>query len=85
MTPTRRRMDPSTLEDILLLKFNTDLWNAQLVQKIIKEEKDQNSLCTPGSASTLTSASSSDSSGHAVVDIFEDEDNADEKETDYDD
>ena len=41
MTPTRRRMDPSTLEDILLLKFNTDLWNAQLVQKVIKEEKDK--------------------------------------------
>ena len=85
MTPTRRRMDPSTLEDILLLKFNTDLWNAQLVQKIIKEEKDQNSLYTPWSASTLTSASGGGSSGSAVVDIFEDEDNADEKETDYDD
>ena len=86
MTPTRRRMDPSTLEDILLLKFNTDLWNAQLVQKIIEEEKDQNSLRTPGSASTLlTSASSGGSSGSTVVDIVEDEDNADEKETDYDD
>ena len=64
--------------------MNTDLWSAQLVQKIIKEEKDQNSLCTPGSASTLTSASGG-SSGSAVVDIFEDEDNADEKENDFDD
>jgi len=25
MTPTRRRMDPSTLESILLLKINSDL------------------------------------------------------------
>ena len=27
MTPNRRRMDPSTLEDILILKLNTDLWS----------------------------------------------------------
>jgi len=40
MTPTRRRMDPSTLEDIFILKFNTDLWSAQLVQTILQEEKD---------------------------------------------
>ena len=34
MTPTRRRMDPSTLESILLLKINSDLWDAELVQEI---------------------------------------------------
>jgi hypothetical protein len=90
MTPTRRRMDPSTLEDILILKFNTDLWNAQLVQTILKQEKNRNSLCTFGSASTLTTATtsgssssgSSSSSSSSTVNNFEgmDEDNVDEKD-----
>jgi len=85
-------MDPSTLEDILILKFNTDLWSAQLVQTILQEEKDQNSLCTPGSASVLTTASgsssSSSSNSSSAVNIFEDmdEDSVDENEgSDFDD
>jgi hypothetical protein len=88
-------MDPSTLEDILILKFNTVLWNAQLVQTILQEVKDQNRLCTPGTASTITSvtggssssssisssSSSSSSSGNSAVNILEDldEDNDDER------
>ena len=91
MTPNRRRMDPSTLEDILILKFNTDLWSAQFVQTILQEDnKDQNSLCTPGSpASTLTTATGgSSSSSSSAVNIFEDmnKDKVDEKEeSDFDD
>jgi len=34
------------LEDILIHKFKTHLWSAQLVQTILLEEKDRNSLCT---------------------------------------
>ena len=78
------------LEDILILKFNTDLLNAQLVQRILQEEKDQNKLCTPGSASTITSVTGgSSSSSSSAVNIFEDldEDNDDERneEADFDD
>ena len=78
MTPICRRMDPSTLEDILIHKFNTDLQSAQLVQIILQEEKDRNNLCTPVSESTLTTAT--DGSSSAAVNIFEDmdEDNANE-------
>jgi len=54
MTPTRRRMeDSSTLEDILILKLNTDLWSSQTIQQIIQEEKEEIGLHTPGSTSTL--------------------------------
>ena len=37
MTLTRRRMDPSTLESILLLKIKSDLWDAELVLEILDE------------------------------------------------
>ena len=46
MTPNRRHMDPSTLEDIMILKFNTDLWNAELIELILQEEKIVRSLAT---------------------------------------
>ena len=39
MTPTRRRTDPSTLESILLLKINSEHWDAELVQEILHEEE----------------------------------------------
>ena len=47
MTPTRRRMDPSTLESILLLKINSDLWGAELVQEILDEENAKRKNKTP--------------------------------------
>ena len=83
-------MDSSTLEDILILKFNTDLWSAQLIQTILQEEKDRNSLCTPGSVSALTTATGggSSSSSSSAVNIFEDmyEDSVNENEgSDFDD
>jgi len=71
------------LEDIWILKFNTDMWSAQLVQAILQEEKDQNSSCTPGWASAVTSATGGcSSSSAAAFNIFEDmdEDNVDENE-----
>jgi len=82
-------MDPSTLEDILIFKFNTDLWSAQLVQMILLVEKDRNSfLFTPGSASTTLTTATIGGRGSVAVNIFQDidEDNADEKnEADFDD
>jgi len=32
-------MDPSTLEAILLLKINSDLWDAELIQEILDEQE----------------------------------------------
>ena len=56
MTPTRRRMDPSTLESILLLKINSDLWDAELVQEILDEEEAERKNKTPTSLESMTSA-----------------------------
>ena len=72
-------MDPSTLEDILILKFNTDLWSAQCVQTILQEEKDRKSLL---SALTTATGGSSSTSSSSAVNIFEnmDEDSVDENE-----
>jgi len=84
MTPNRRRMDPSMSEDILILKFNTDLLSAQLLQMILQEEKERNSIRTPGPESTITIATGgSSSSSNSSVNIFEDmddEDNVDDNE-----
>ena len=35
MTAQRRCMDPSTLEAILMLRFNHDLWDIYLVDRIV--------------------------------------------------
>ena len=59
MTPTRRRMDPSTLESILLLKINSDLWDAELVQEILDEEEAERKNKTPTSLESMTSAGGS--------------------------
>ena len=52
MTQNRRHMDPSTLEDIMILKFDTDLWNAELIGSILQEEKIARSLATPSTGGT---------------------------------
>jgi len=55
MTPNRRHMDPSTLEDIIILKFNTDLWNAELIELILQGLQEENiaqSLATPSTGGT---------------------------------
>ena len=59
MTPTRRRMDPSTLESFLLLKINSDLWDAELVQEILDEEEAERKNKTPTSLESMTSAGGS--------------------------
>ena len=56
MTLTRRRMDPSTLESILLLKINSDLWDAELVLEILDEEEDERKNKIPRSLESMTSA-----------------------------
>jgi len=62
-------MDPCTFEDILILKFNTDLWGVRFVQTMLEEEKDRNRLCTSGAASTLTTATGGSSSSSAAANI----------------
>ena len=59
MTPTRRRMDPSTLEGILLLKINSDLWDAELVQEILDDEEAERKNKTPTSLESISSAGGS--------------------------
>jgi hypothetical protein len=61
MTPTRRRMDPSTLEAILLLKINSDLWDAELIQKILDEEEAERKNKTPTSVESMASGGSRES------------------------
>ena len=46
MTPNRRSMDPSTLENILLLKFNPDLYRATDIFEL-KQNRSTNTTNTP--------------------------------------
>ena len=39
MRPSRRGMDPSTLEMLLMLRFNKDMWSEESVQNIIDRKK----------------------------------------------
>jgi len=39
ITPTRRRIDPCTLAAILLLKINSDLLDAELIEKYWTKKK----------------------------------------------
>ena len=39
MTDNRKSMDPSTLETIIMLRMNKDLWDERDVEAIIREEK----------------------------------------------
>ena len=41
LTDLRQNMNPSTLNDILFLKSNRRLWNANLIQEIWNEHGDQ--------------------------------------------
>ena len=41
LTDLRQNMNPSTLNDILFLKSNRHLWNANLIQEIWNEHGDQ--------------------------------------------
>ena len=52
-------MDPSTLESILLLKINSDLWDAELVQEILDEEEAERKNKTPTSLESMASAGGS--------------------------
>ena len=39
MRPHRRLMDPSTLEKLLMLRLNKDIWSEKTVQDIFRSEK----------------------------------------------
>jgi hypothetical protein len=41
MRPNRRVMDPSTLEMLLMLRLNKDLWSAETLQIIFDRKKDE--------------------------------------------
>ena len=41
MTADRRHMDPSTLEMLLILKYNKDLWSAQTIDNIMNSDTSQ--------------------------------------------
>ena len=69
MTPTRRRMDPSTLEIILLLKINSDLWDAELVQEILDGEVAERKNKSPTSLESMASVGGSRESVDAKSDF----------------
>ena len=58
MTPTSRRMNSSTLEAIVLLKINSELWCAELVQEILYEEEAERKNKTPTSVESMASGGS---------------------------
>ena len=45
MRPHRRHVDPSTLEAILMLRMNKDMWDEETIQKVTtkdRQERQQN-------------------------------------------
>ena len=58
MRPHRRLMDPSTLEMLVMLRFNRDLWDERDVDTAIARNYDvtrRDSSDTPASTSTSSS------------------------------
>ena len=49
MTDDRRHMDPSTLDMLLVLKNNKELWNAQTIDDILNKEEQNTIRATIGS------------------------------------
>ena len=43
MRPHRRLMDPSTLEMLIMLRFNKDLWDAHEVDIVLKRDASHSS------------------------------------------
>ena len=41
MRETRRQMDPSSLEKLLVLKLNPDLWDKRLVNSVIRRSEEE--------------------------------------------
>jgi hypothetical protein len=58
MRPHRRLMDPSTMEMLVMLRFNRDLWDEVLVDAAIKEAEPVK-VATPSQPSQLIARSSS--------------------------
>jgi len=82
MTPNRKQMDPSTLEMILMLRTNMELWDATTIQQIMDSEKDaarqrRDQIRTPSTTSSSSSSSASirvaTPSNHELDSIYIDE------------
>ena len=56
MRPHRRLMDPSTLEMLIMLRFNKDLWDSRDVDDIMKRMERE--LTAPTIAHNTTTAAS---------------------------
>ena len=41
MRPTRRHMDPSTLEMVLMLRMNKHAWSRETLQEILDDKKKE--------------------------------------------
>ena len=65
MRDTRRCMDPSSLESLLVLKFNPDLWTIKIVNSVIKRE-DAPSISGGGGGAGGNNALVSSSSAASV-------------------
>ena len=82
MTDQRRLMDPSTLETLLMLKLNKDLWDARDIERLRREFAEERAaerrliLPTPPSriASEFLSASVHSSASSSYFDGAEEED-----------
>ena len=56
MRPHRRLMDPSTLEMLIMLRFNKDLWDSRDVDEIMKRMERE--LTAPTNVHNTTAAAS---------------------------
>ena len=57
MRPHRRLMDPSTLEMLVMLRFNRDLWDERDVDTVMARNYDVTRRDSDTPASTSTSSS----------------------------
>jgi len=79
MTDQRRKMDPSTLETILMLKLNKDLWDARDIERLRRQKADERAaerraslpspmLSTPAPSGGSGASSSSSASQSRILD-----------------
>ena len=62
MNDFRKQMDPSSLEMLMILKLNPDLWDKKTVNAVIRKTTEHESSVTNTPLSLVSSSSSSFSS-----------------------
>ena len=62
-------MDPSTMEMLVLLRFNRDLWDEIVVDAAIKEAAEPAMVATTSQPSQLIARSSSSPQGPQIHDV----------------